>query len=148
MAHLEGLHGEVKTRCRQRKRQDLGHMPLQQLQIESFRVPRIRPDWSIQQKAGFCKPHQSLSSRHIRRRPQEPGETVDHESHWRHHIRGMYLFVTLQAVFQGMIVHEGISVSLRPLQPTWPKKMDAKAAILWNSFAISSIVLFEAHRLT
>ena len=28
MAHLEGPHWEIKAGCRQRERQDLGHMPL------------------------------------------------------------------------------------------------------------------------
>lgn len=48
MAHLEGLHGEVKARYRQKKRQDLGLIPLLQLQIKDFEVPKIRPDLSIQ----------------------------------------------------------------------------------------------------
>lgn len=39
------------------------------------------------------------------------------------------------AVNQGTHSHEGASVTLRPPQSTWANKMDAEAAIPWNSLA-------------
>ena len=34
-----------------------------------------------------------------------------------------------------MCFHAGSGISLRSLQPTWPNKMDAEAAIPWSSLA-------------
>lgn len=43
--------------------------------------------------------------------------------------------MALQAVTWDMHLHEGTGVSLKSLQATGPKTMDAEAAILWYSLA-------------
>lgn len=39
---------------------------------------------------------------------------------------------------------EGASFSLRPLQATWPHKMDAEAAVSWSSLATFSPYMLYA----
>lgn len=49
--------GEVKAGCRQRERDDLGHMPLSRFFIGVFWGPRLSLGWSIEPKQeGLGKP--------------------------------------------------------------------------------------------
>lgn len=50
MALLKEPHGDNKSGCSQRERQDLGHMTLLGLWVECFGVHRLSPNRSIQIK--------------------------------------------------------------------------------------------------
>lgn len=67
---------------------------------------------------------------------------LSHKGCWRSHTQNLYLHVVLQAVLQGMGLHEEAVVSLRTPQATWSNKMDPEVALPWRSSAELSTVMF------
>ena len=83
MACFEGSQAEVKEGCRQRARQDLGHLPLSGSIGGALWRPRAKTELvnSNQKEWGFGKLDGVLSKGHIRGRPWEVGKSVYDKGH-------------------------------------------------------------------
>lgn len=106
--------------------------------IESFGVPRLRPNWSIQIEKSWILVSStgSLIKGHTKGRPWEAGETVDLRDCWGA-ISGTYIYL-LHLVLLSRPARGRADVSSRPLQAAWPYKVAAEVAILQSSFAETS----------
>lgn len=108
----------------------------QGLWVECFGVPQLRPNWSIQTKSRVWVNSKGrvevLSKGHIKGKPKDVGR-LQSKGLLGSHFQNLYLLVTQRAVISSITLYDRVSVSLRLLGDYWPKRMDAKAAILRSS---------------
>ena len=135
-AHLDGPHWEVKAEGRQRAGQDLGRMPLLGFRGGVFWGSCLSLHRSIQAKKN--KFLVSFLGSYLRgAQGQGPGRWGECFSQGQLQESYQELTCTCDSAggYLGCTLLGGASVTSRPMQTSWPHKMDAEAAMLWSRLA-------------